>query len=124
MLVSERAAQIWPLLVFAAHHRQTLTYDLLARLIGVPRPALGQLLEPIQSYCLIKKLPALTALVVSGSTGLPGTGFSAAEDIPGMHALVFAHDWLAGLAPKPDELAAAVVERPSNSGRSERDEHE
>jgi hypothetical protein len=114
MKVSERAAQIWPALILAARNRQTLTYDLLARLIGVPRPALGQLLEPIQSYCLTHSLPALTALVVSDTTGLPGTGFVAAEDIPAMHAQVFGHDWLSRSAPSAEQFAAALAERPSN----------
>jgi hypothetical protein len=121
MRVPERASQIWPVLVLAARQRQTLTYDLLARLIGVPRPALGQLLEPIQSYCLVNALPALTAIVVSDSTGLPGTGFTAAEDIPQMHAQVFAHDWLTQQAPTPEEFAAAVAKRPSNAVRPMRD---
>src|SRR5262249_5096427 len=49
---SERATQIWPILTLCASRRQTLTYDLLGRLIGVPRQGLGQLLEPIQSYCI------------------------------------------------------------------------
>src|SRR5688572_14822476 len=57
----ERAAQIWPLLTYAASHRQTLTYELVGRLIGVPHFGLAQLLEPIQSYCLIRELPALTS---------------------------------------------------------------
>ena len=35
---------------------------LLGRLIGVPRQGLGQLLEPIQSFCIVKHLPALTSL--------------------------------------------------------------
>ena len=62
MRVSERAAQIWSVLALASKNRQVLTYDILSRLIGVPRPGLGQLLEPIQSYCLINKLPPLTIL--------------------------------------------------------------
>jgi len=53
MTRSERAAQIWPILTLCAKQYQILTYDLLGRLIGVPRQGLGQLLEPVQSYCLI-----------------------------------------------------------------------
>lgn len=114
MRVQERAAQIWPCLVLAAHNRQTLSYDLLSRMIGVPRPALGQLLEPIQSYCLVHDLPPLTALVVSDTTGMPGVGFVAAQDIPGTHVRVFNYDWLSHAAPSPADLAAALAERPSN----------
>ena len=62
MTKGERAAQIWPLLTVSAARRQKLTYDLLGRLIGVPRQGLGQLLEPIQSFCIVKHLPALTSL--------------------------------------------------------------
>ena len=69
-------------------NRQLLTYDLLSRLIGADRRGLGQLLEPIQSYCLKKKLPALTALVVKKS-GTPGVGFIAAEDLPAEFQKVF-----------------------------------
>ena len=35
MTRSERAAQIWPLLCFCASHRQTVTYEVLARLTGM-----------------------------------------------------------------------------------------
>jgi hypothetical protein len=37
---------MWPVLVLAAHHRQTMTYEQFAKLIGIyPPPALAQLLE-------------------------------------------------------------------------------
>lgn len=91
---NERAIQIWPLLAFAAVNRQTLTYERLGRLIGVPRQGLGQLLDPIQSYCLRNNLPAITALVVSEKDGLPGTGFIAAQDVPAEQAKVYSLDWL------------------------------
>jgi len=94
----ERAAQIWPLLAYAAGNRQTITYGVLGRLIGVPAPGLGQLLDPIQTYCLAQGLPPLTSLVVSEDTGLPGSGFVAAEDVPRAQAAVFRHDWL-GVTP-------------------------
>src|SRR2546430_1637524 len=64
MKASERAAQLWAVLALAARNRQVLTYDLVAQLTGVARQGLGQLLEPIQSYCIVKNLPPLTALVV------------------------------------------------------------
>ena len=79
MTVYERAAQIWPLLSYAATHRQTLTYDILGKLIGVPRFGLGKQLEPIQSYCLIHNLPPLTVLVVNQS-GRPSEGFIASHN--------------------------------------------
>lgn len=114
MRIPERASQLWSLLAFAARNRQVLTYDIVSKLTGVPRPGLGQLLEPIQSYCLIKELPPLTILVVSEDTGLPGTGFIAAQDVPKTQMNVFSYDWLEHAAPSPDQFAEAVRKMPSN----------
>lgn len=114
MDASERAAQIWPLLTLAARNRQTLTYPLLGSLVGVPQAGLGQLLEPIQSYCLLNDLPPLSILVVSSQDGMPGTGFSAVQDVPRHQQRVFDFDWLARKPPTPLVLAEAVSARPSN----------
>jgi len=111
---SERAAQIWPLLALAARNRQTLTYDLVSRLTGMHTAGIGQMMEPIQSYCLLKGLPPLTVLVVNKSTGLPGVGFVAAADVPREFLRVFEADWLAVGCPTPEEFEAAVSELPSN----------
>jgi hypothetical protein len=120
MRIHERAAQIWPVLTLAARNRQVLTYDLLGKLIGVPRQGLGRLLEPIQSYCMVRALPPLTILVVSEETGIPGTGFIAAADIPRTQVEVFGHNWLSGDVPTPDDLEQAVKQQPSNGvGRPE-----
>ena len=108
MKAEERAAQIWPVLALAAQNRQILTYRMVSKLIGVPLQGLGQLLEPIHSYCIHHKLPPLTVLVVKDGTGLPGSGFSAAEDIPAAQSEVFAHDWLGGGPPTPASLAKTV----------------
>jgi len=101
-------------LALAARNRQILTYPLVSRLIGVPQAGLGQLLEPIQSYCLLHKLPPLTILVVSSDTGMPGSGFVAASDIPKTQQDVFDFDWLAHGAPSAELLADALVKVPSN----------
>nr|ABY48975.1 hypothetical protein [Pseudomonas aeruginosa] len=69
MTRSERASQIWAVLAWAAKNRQSLTYSQISALIGVPRAGLGQLLEPIQSYCLINNLPPSTILVVQQESG-------------------------------------------------------
>lgn len=114
MTVPQRAAQIWPVLTLAASNKQILTYDFLAKLIGVPPPALGQLLELIQSYCLIEKLPPLTILVVSKKTGLPGSGFSAVSEIPKYQIKVFEYDWLKHGCPSTEEFEKAVKDLPSN----------
>jgi hypothetical protein len=114
MQAHERAAQIWSVLALAAHNRQILTYPMLSKLVGVPAPGLGQLLEPIQSYCIVNDLPPLTILMVKTDSGLPGAGFIAANDIPRVQQQVFAHDWLEKSAPSPDDFAHAVTQRPSN----------
>ena len=120
MTRAERAAQIWPLLTLCGSYRQILSYDLLSKLIGVPRPGLGQLLEPIQSYCILNGLPALTCLVVSENSGLPGEGFIAASDVPSAQAAVFDFDWLSQPVPTVDQLETAVQQLPSN-GRALKD---
>jgi hypothetical protein len=109
----ERAQQIWSLLVWAAAHRQTLTYDVLGRLIGLPQPELGRLLEPVQSLCILEDLPPLTSLVVESRSGQPGEGFIAAADVPQAQAEVFAYGWLDRAAPTADQFAAAVSRLPS-----------
>ncbi|RKT43841.1 hypothetical protein [Thiocapsa rosea] len=116
MTKSERASQIWAVLAWAARNRQTVTYVMLARLIGVPAAGLGQLLEPIQSYCLIWDLPPLTILVVKQESGLPGAGFTgaSASDLARKQMEVFAFDWLEHGNPQPGKLEAAVHDWPSN----------
>lgn len=114
MSVNDRAAQIWSVLALAAHNRQVLTYEMVAKLTGMPRVGLGQCLEPIQSYCLVHDLPPLTILVVSEKTGMPGVGFIAAHDIPTAQQNVFKNDWLAHGGPSPEKFARALKERPSN----------
>jgi len=100
----ERASQLWPLLVMAAKNNQVLTYDLVSKCTGIPRPAIGKFLEPIQAYCIKKEIPPLTSLVVSEKTGLPGVGFIGAQDVPLAHIEVFNFDWLDWGCPSVDKL--------------------
>lgn len=114
MKLHERAWQAWPLLAFAASHRQTMTYEILGRLTGMHAAGLGPVLEHLQSYCLIHDLPPLTAIVVNKGTGLPSEGFVAASNVPRAFIQVFEHDWMSRACPSPDELAEARQVRPSN----------
>ena len=116
MTRSERASQIWAVLAWAAKNRQSLTYSQVSSLIGVPRAGLGQLLEPIQSYCIVHGLPPLTVLVVQQDSGLPGSGFigASAGELAKAQMSVFSEDWLARGNPNPDALEAAVLKLPSN----------
>ena len=66
----EIAARVWSMLTEAAKSRKVLYYSD----IDSSNPQMvGKLyLEPIQSYCLLEDLPALTVLVVGRATGRPG----------------------------------------------------
>ena len=90
----QRACQLWAVLAFAAGKSQTITYAELERVTGLLRPALGAPLGYIQEFCLIEKLPPLTAIVVRDG-GLPSDGFYAVapDDIHKAQQLVFDHDW-------------------------------
>lgn len=111
MTRSERASQIWAVLAWAARNRQSLTYSQVSALIGVPRAGLGQLLEPIQSYCMVHGLPPLTVLVVQQESGMPGSGFTGASagDLAKAQMGVFAEDWLARRNPNPEALEEAAL---------------
>lgn len=100
----ERAQQLWAILVMAARNRQVLTYGIIEKATGLVRPSIGGMLSPIQNYCINKKLPPLTILVVSDKTGTPGDGFIAAADIPKTQQEVFAYDWLEYGCPQTPEL--------------------
>jgi hypothetical protein len=120
MKVAERAAQIWPVLAWAASHRQNITYSQLAQATGAFTGGLGALLEPIQSYCILNGLPPLTVLVVQQESGLPGSGFTGASagELASSQARVFAFNWLEHGNPGSDQLELAVKRSPSNAGKS------
>lgn len=104
MTRSERAQQLWSILVLAANFRQILTYDIVARATGLVRPSIGEFLRSIQQYCIEQQWPPLTSIVVSEESGLPGSGFTAAGDIPAAQSLVFQHRWLEIHAPSAAQL--------------------
>ena len=91
MKASERSAQIWAVLAWAAQSRQNITYGQLAQVTGAFTGGLGAWLEPIQSYCITNKLPPLSLLVLQQETGMPGPGFTGtlAEDLAKAQARVF-----------------------------------
>jgi hypothetical protein len=104
---SERAAQVWSVLALAARNRQTLTYEMLAGLTGIPQQGIGPVLDPVQDYCAAHNLPALSSIVVKKQSGIPSHGFVAASDVPSAQAAVFAFDWIKHGCPKPEALEAA-----------------
>jgi hypothetical protein len=48
----------------------------------------SHLLEPIQFYCIIHRLPPFSALLVRENTGLPGDGFVLGERCSGRASAV------------------------------------
>jgi hypothetical protein len=105
----QRAAQLWSVLVFAAREQHILSYELTGKLTGLPERAVGENLSPIQDYCKQNGLPPLTVLVVSEKTGVPGGGFTAAQDILPAQARVFVYDWLSlRRTPTPEDFEQAA----------------
>jgi hypothetical protein len=67
-----RALQAWQILICAAHHRQTITYGMLSKIVGFKGTGVwADILGHIGEYCRQNRLPALTMLVVSQKTGKP-----------------------------------------------------
>lgn len=116
MTISERAFQLWAVLALSSTKRQILSYKELSQLVGVFTADIGKYLEPIQSFCILKKLPPLSAIVVGVQSGIPGKGFIAASDVPNAQAKVFLYDWYK-IHPSISDLETAVKILPSN-GRS------
>ena len=90
---TERAMQIWQVLIGAAHSRQTLTYDMLGKLIGMGAGVLAQTLGYVMDYCEMKGLPPLTVLVVRKDTGEPGTGLTTVGQLNRDREAVYTHEW-------------------------------
>lgn len=103
MTSAERALQIWQVLISAAHNRQTITYEDLAKLIGMGEKGLfvtGGSTGPlgrVSWYCERKDYPPLTCLVVGKNTGRPGTEF---PDLDVQRENVFKKHWFS-LPPVP-----------------------
>jgi putative restriction endonuclease len=112
MAREQRAQQLWSILVLAARTRQIFTYEIIGQACGVPPPSIGDFLRPIQQYCDEARLPPLTSIVVNKSTGLPGDGFIAAQDVPRAQMEVFEKDWLRETAPTAEQLADAYSRAP------------
>jgi hypothetical protein len=116
----QRAAQLWPLLAWAAINRQTLTYQIVGQLTGLPHYSLGDFLEPIQSYCILNELPPLTAIVVSSVNGHPGNGNIEAANALVALVKIYSHDWTSTRAPTPEIFESAIQQHPSNAAQGVR----
>jgi len=70
---ASRAVQIWQILISKAHNRQTITYGILADLLGFKGAGVfAYKLNHIMNFCIQNNLPHLTVLVVNKETGKPG----------------------------------------------------
>ena len=96
MTRSERAMQVWCILIAGAHNRQSLTYGHIAEHLEFEGAGvLSQILGQIMNYCKAKGLPPLTCLVVNQETGLPGSGLSTVENLPRDREAVYRKNWFA-----------------------------
>jgi hypothetical protein len=103
--VNEQASIAWCILAEYAKEKKVLTYGELAKLMNSQfrlkirmnhrncKYALGL----IQAYCRthLPAKPPLQSLVVNGTTGKPGKGYTGSrmEEIENEHQRVFLHKW-------------------------------
>ena len=96
---TERAMQIWQILLGAAHNRQTLTYGQIATHLSLGGAGiLSQTLDMIHQYCVSQDLPSITCLVVNQESGIPGAGYDPAGGEGALHAIrddVYRTNWYA-----------------------------
>jgi hypothetical protein len=95
-------------LIGMAARRETATYaqiDYKMKRGGAEWSAAS--LVHLMRWCDKNDLPALTALIVDQSTGLPAAGLAAvdADKLPAAQQDVFRHDWFRHLPPTIEELA-------------------
>lgn len=103
MTKSQRASQIWSLLICAARERKTYRYGDVARILGFRGAGvMAPLLGCIMWYCEEQGFPPLTVLVVNQQTGLPGEGLSTLEEVNQDREIVFGFDWF-GVEPPQNE---------------------
>ncbi|TVP64914.1 MAG: hypothetical protein EA343_04380 [Nodularia sp. (in: Bacteria)] len=104
----KRALQIWQILICKASNRQTLTYGMLANILGFQGAGtLAPILGHIMCYCQQYELPPLTVMVVNQKTGLPGEGLTSPDDLHAEREQVFNFDWFGLYPPSPEELQEA-----------------
>lgn len=92
MTINERAAQVAPLLIFAAKYKHILTYDEVWRCTGMNRAGLGKVLEVIKNVCDTHNLPPITMLVVRKYDG-QATYFKNDVDYHEKQMKVWNYDW-------------------------------
>lgn len=105
---TSRATQIFPILIAAAANRQTLTYGVLADMLGFGGAGVfATQLGHIMHWCADNDLPPLTVLVVNAKTGLPGAGLWRIENLHADREKVFGYSWYQLVPPTIEELNEA-----------------
>ena len=100
-----RGCQIYPILIGAAHNRQTLTYGMVADLLGYEGAGvLDRQLGLLMYWCDDHGLPPVTVLVVNSATGLPGVGLMKLDDLHASREAVFNFNWYDLVAPDIETL--------------------
>lgn len=100
------AARVYLLLIGCAERRETTTYQILHNRLEVAPQSVNARLRLIQTYCDNNGLPSLPTLVVTHTTGEPGTDHPAnKEAVLRDRERVYAFDWLDLVAPGPDAFA-------------------
>lgn len=93
----------WPILTQAAAERRVLTYEKLTTAMGYHTAKVARFaLWTIQDFCKEKGYPPLTGIVVSKSTGMPSSGFTARDgDIEEAQDKVLDFEWANVSVPFP-----------------------
>jgi hypothetical protein len=107
----ESALRAYLVLIGCAADRKTVTFEELSRQIKRGGPnLLARSLDLLTQWCKASGLPALAALVVERSTGLPAPGFAAVSwvEIPAEQERAWDFDCFAIHPPMVEELAQGV----------------
>ena len=106
---ADRALQIWLILIGKAANRQTITYGMIADLLGYAGAGtLAGMLAPVMYYCRDSSLPPLTCIVVNQDTGLPGDGIGIdPAELNRVRESVYRYAWYGLVPPTVAELNAA-----------------
>jgi hypothetical protein len=95
MTASQRAMQLWSVLVFAARNQQFLSYEMISQMTGLAPQGQALELGKIWTYCQRKGFPLITTIVLEKGTGLPGDPslMAAVTNLEAEQRRVFIFDW-------------------------------
>jgi hypothetical protein len=93
MTSHEQSVQIWQVLIAAAHHRQTVTRERLADLIGASGDDLAAPLRRLTRHCTTNGWPPITDLVASETAGNRSASPATVADSPTDRERVFVYPW-------------------------------